>query len=215
MANEFEKIELDITEEIINIGLSKAADSLSFFLKEKVLIQLLELKINSENYSSLSFKNNLQKSYLLTTNIKGDIGGKAYLVLSESEVEKVIEVNLSDSIKNNLVEKEKMTDAILLELDNIITASVITQFANILQIKLYGDVPLLDVLEQNLLNPFLQENNKDDFKVIYFNSRFITENLDINPEFIWLMDNNFFNGVKKIVSDEKKINLLHKLNALS
>ena len=107
-----------------------------------------------------------------------------------------------------------MTDAILLEIDNIITASVVTQFANILQLKLYGGVPQLDILPQNVLNPFLNENNKKDhFNIIYFNSHFITNHLDINPEFIWLLDDKFFEGVKNIVSDEEKINLLQKINA--
>ena len=211
MITELGKVELDITEEVINIGLSKAADSLSFFIREKVFIKVLDLQVNAKNYSPLSKKSNLKKSYLLTTEICGDIGGKAYLVLNESEVEHMVNLNLPESIKSNPVEKSKMTDAILLEMDNIITASVITQFANILQCKLYGDVPALNIMEQTTLNPFLDERNQENFNVIYFNSRFITKSLDINPEFIWLMDDNFFSAVKNVVSDEKKVELIHKL----
>ena len=209
---ELNKVELDITKEIINIALSKAADSLSFFIKEKVLIQLLDLKMDSHNYAPLSKKNGTQKSYLLTTHIKGDISGKAYLVFNEAEVEKLVEANLPDSIKSNPVEKANMTDAILLEVDNIITASVITQFANILQCKLYGDVPQLDIMEQKELNPFLNKNNPELLNVMYISSRFITKDLDTSPEFIWLMDDQFFMSVKSLVSDEKKLELLKKLN---
>jgi hypothetical protein len=57
----------------------------------------------------------------------------------------------------------------------------------------------------------LDEHNQKNFNVIYFNSRFITKSLDINPEFIWLMDDNFFSAVKNVVSDEKKVELIHKL----
>ena len=205
-------MELDITKEVINIALSKAADSLSFFIKEKVLIQLLDLKIDSQNYAPLSKKHGTEKSYLLTTAIRGDIGGKSYLVFNESEVEKLVDANLPDSIKSNPVEKASMTDAILLEIDNIITASVITQFANILQCKLYGDVPHLDILDQKDLNPFLNKNNPELLNVMYISSRFITKNLDTSPEFIWLMDDQFFLSVKSIISDEKKMELLRKLN---
>ena len=212
MNTELNKVELDITKEIINIGLSKAADSLSFFIREKVLIKLIDIKFNSQNYSPISKKNDAQKSYVLTTYIRGDISGKSLLVFNESEVEKLIDANLPDSIKSNPVEKVNMTDAILLEVDNIITASVITQFANILQCKLYGDVPTLNVIPEKELNQYLNETNPHKLNIMYFNSQFITNHLDISPEFIWLMDDSFYTGVKNVVSDEKKLELLQKLN---
>lgn len=212
MLKEFSEVELDITKEIINIGLSKAADSLSFFTKEKVLIKLFDLQVNSETFTSFSLDNKKSKSYLLTTIIRGDINGKAYLIFNESEVEKIIDVNLPDTIKNNPREKANMTDAVLLEIDNIITASVITQFANILQCKLYGDVPQLTILPENGINQFLNQENSYDLNVIYFNSRFITSSSSINSEFIWLMEDKFLRNVKNIVSDEKKLELLRQLN---
>jgi chemotaxis protein CheY-P-specific phosphatase CheC len=214
MKTALSKVELDITKEIINISLSKAADSLSFFIKEKVLIKIQDIKVNAESLAPISKKGNIEKSYLLTTNIKGDILGKAYLVFNEKEVEKLVDNNLPESIKIDPVAKASMTDAILLEIDNIITAAVITQFANILQCKLYGDVPHLDILSQDDLNPFLNNSNTDHFNVIYFNSHFITKHLDINPEFIWLLEDKFFAEVKNIVSDEEKVNLLQKLNSI-
>ncbi len=212
MTTALSRVELDITREIINIGLSKAADSLSSFINEKVLIQHLELKVNSPHYNPLSRKKYTDKTYLLTTNIRGDVGGKAYLVFNEAEVEKLVNTNLPESIKNDPQAKAEMTDAILLEIDNIITASVVTQFANILQYKLYGDVPNLTILSQHELNPYLGSNNPDQYDVMYFNTRFITGGMDINPEFIWLMDNKFFSGVKNVVTDEKMAELLQKIS---
>lgn len=214
MAVELSKVELDITKEIINIGLSKAADSLSFFIKDKVLIQHLDLQINSTSYAPLSRKQEAGKTYLLTTNILGDINGKSYLVLNDTEVEKFVGTNIPDSIKNNDVEKSKMTDALLLEIDNIITASVVTQFSNILRFKMYGGVPMLDTFQQDQLNTHLNDSNPDQCNVMYFNSRFITKNLDINPEFIWLMGDKFFTGVKNVVKDDKMLDLLQKFNAV-
>ncbi len=212
MTAKLTKVELDITREIINIGFSKAADSLSSFINDKVLIQHLELKINSSHYNPLSRKKYTDKTYLLTTNIRGDISGKAYLIFNEAEVELLAETNLPESLKNDPTGRKTMTDAILLEIDNIITASVITQFANILQYKLYGDVPDLKILSQNELNPFLGSNNPDQCNVMYFNTRFITGSMDINPEFIWLMDDKFFEGVKNIVTEKNMEELVQKLS---
>ena len=215
MASELNQVELDITKEIINIGIAKAADSFSFFIKGKVMIRLLEIKVNFENSFPLSRKYLTSKNYLLKTTIKGELKGEAYLLLNEQEAEKIVDANLPDSIKNNPVEKANMTEAFLLEIDNIITAAVITQFSNIFQRKIYGDVPSLNILEGDEINQFLSVNRNKDLNVIYFNARFITENTEINPEFIWLMDDTFFEEVKNVLSNEKKLELFQKLNKIN
>ncbi len=212
MATDLNQLELDITKEIINIGIAKAADSFSFFIKGKVMIQLLDLKVNFENYFSLSRKYPAMKNYLLKTEIKGELKGEAYLLFDELEAEKIVDSNLPDSIKNNPIGKIKMTEAFLLEIDNIITASVITQFSNIFHKKIFGDVPSLKILGGNEINQFLNADSNKNLNVIYFNARFITENAEINPEFIWLLDDTFFEEVKKLISDEKKMELFQKLN---
>lgn len=214
MALKLNKVELDITKEVINISLSKAADSLSFFIKEKVMIQLLDIEIDAPLYNPISRRDNSAKNYLLTTHIEGDIGGVAYLIFNESEVEKLVELNLPDSIKKDPVKRESMTEAIFLEMDNIITASVVTQFSNILQRKMYGGVPHLDILKQSELNYFLNNKSSKLLNAMYINSRFLTKEVEINPEFIWLMDDTFFLNVKNIVSDEKKIELLRKMSTV-
>lgn len=213
MAIELNQVELDITKEIISIGIAKAADSFSFFIKGKVMINLMDLKVNFKKYFPLSRKYPTGRNYLLTTVIKGELKGESYLLFNEQEAESIVDANLPDSIKNNPEEKAKMTEAFLLEIDNIITASVITQFSNIFQRKIYGDVPSLNILAGNEINQFLSANHNKDLNVIYFNARFITENTEINPEFIWLMDDTFFEEVKKLLSNEKKLELFQKLNS--
>lgn len=213
MTKGLSKIELDITKEIINIGIAKAADSFSFFIKGKVMIRLFEVKVNLEKYFPLSRKYPTSKNYLLTTEIKGDLKGRAYLLFNEQEAENIVAGNLPERIFNNPVEREKMTEAFLLEIDNIITAAVVTQFSNIFQCKVYGDVPSLDILPGNEINAFLSLRNNKGLNVIYFNARFITENVEINPEFIWLMDDKFFREVKNVLSDQKKMELFQKLNS--
>jgi chemotaxis protein CheY-P-specific phosphatase CheC len=212
MATELNQIELDITKEIINIGISKAADSFSFFIKGKVMIRLMDIQVNFDNYFPLSRKYPMNQNYLLTTIIKGELKGQAYLLFTEEEASKIVDANMPESIRNDPEAKTQMTVGFLLEIDNIITASVVTQFSNIFQRKMYGDVPSLNILPGNDINRYLSENQDKDLNVIYFNARFITETIEINPEFIWLMDDSFFEEVKRVVSDEKKLELLQKLN---
>lgn len=212
ITTELNKLELNTTKSIISIGLTKSADSLSFFIKEKVKISVTDIEIRSNNQNSISKKTLANNYYLLTTEIKGEIAGKAYLIFDKLEVEKIVTGNLPQSVMNNPLQKAEMVMEFLLEIDNIITASVITQFSNILGAKMYGDVPKLNILEGNILHEYLQNNNLTQSKTIYINSRFIAEKMDIAPEFIWLLEDNFFQSVKMLVNNPTKMELVNKLN---
>ena len=68
-------IETDVAKEVINIGLGKAADSLSFFSQQKVIIRNSELYFKTaENIENLSNKKG-DKIYILTTEVIGDMTG--------------------------------------------------------------------------------------------------------------------------------------------
>lgn len=214
MATELDQFDLDITKEIINIGLAKAADSLSHFLNESVYLNPFDVKFNSENYFPLSKKEYKNNCYLLTTIIKGDFGGKAYLIFSDQEVETLLS---TAGVDLNAFEDPEVKLALaadfLLETDNIITASVVTQFANLLNHKIYGDVPKLNVMPSNELNEYLHNTNSGDLKIFYFSTEFRTKKVNVSPEFIWLLDDNFFNQVSKMMEQDKKKEILSQLNS--
>ena len=107
--------------------------------------------------------------------------------------------------KSILDDKEKlavMTDAILLEMDNIIVASVVTQFSNLFNFKMYGDVPSLTKTVLNGFTQIVESTNKTSKYVLYFQSEFNTSGMDINPEFIWLLDEKYIEGVKVLSQDK-------------
>jgi chemotaxis protein CheY-P-specific phosphatase CheC len=191
--------ELKTTDVILKIGLSRAANSLSFFIKEKVSVEIIDISIYSDIHSKKIKKNIPDNNYILYTIMRGDIGGEAYLILSESEVIKLTDKIFPTIGKKDHNEKTELINAFLLELDNILTASVITEFANIFRCKLYGDVPSLKILNQNETEVFFNEKKLPGSTVIYINSKFITETLDITPEFIWIMDDNFFNKITHLL----------------
>jgi chemotaxis protein CheY-P-specific phosphatase CheC len=133
-------------------------------------------------------------SLLLTTEIFGDITGKSYLFLSDKEVDLLtagIPVGKEASI--NLKEE------FLKEVDNILSASVITRLSNELKIEMYGDVPLL----QGKTFAKIEDTIEDDFSEqkgnIYINaiSFLITGYPEIKPIFIWVLDSNVLESIKR------------------
>lgn len=198
---ELNNIELDVAREILNIGLSKSADSLSFFIQNKVFVKTFDLYLGDESTleSYLEVNHDKQLS-VLTTELKGELTGDCFLIFDEDEVEELLNVSLPASILEDTEKKKEMGKAILLELDNIVAASVITQFSNILECHVYGDVPNLEVVAPSNLSSLIKKKANLDY-YLCFKVDFHTDNLDLKPKFIWGLGEKFLSGVKVIAED--------------
>ena len=203
-------IETDVAKEIINIGLSKAADSLSFFSQQKVIIRSSELVFKSiADAKKLSNKEG-DKIHVLTTDIVGELAGVCYLVFSEQEVDKLLKISLPASILEDEAQKLEMSDAILKEADNIISASVITQFSNLLNFNIHGGIPYMDIMPEEKVLSFMIERASGSEYFLQISAKFYAEEVDFSPEFVWFLDNKFIEGIKFFVKDKS---YLDKLNA--
>lgn len=202
--------EIGIAKKIIDIALKKAAESMQFFTQENVTISGVNVNIkNIQDIDEFSDKND--NLTVLITEIRGELGGICFFIFTEREVEEVLKISLPEAIRNDPSKMKTMGDAILLEMDNIITASMITQFSNFFQFKTYGDVPSLKKVESSDLSDFIHQYSKQEQNVLHFKADFATTGYNINPDFIWLLNENYFQGVKKVVSDtdsKKKIESL-------
>lgn len=208
---EFNELELDIAKEILNIGLSKSADSLSFFTKDKVLINTFDLySSEAENLKILAANFGIEDTYVLSTELKGELTGECFLIFRTNEVEELLKATLPQSVLAVPQQKKEMGEAILLELDNIVAASVITQFANILQCSSYGNVPRLDIVPPSELETFLSKRIGDNH-VVCFKAEFITENVKLQPEFIWGLNDRFVEGVKAIAEEGGEVLAAYKI----
>lgn len=201
-------IEADVAKEIINIGLSKAADSLSFFSQQKVIIRNSELILkNTSEAKKLSNKEG-DKIYVLTTDIVGELVGVCYLIFNEQEVNKLLKISLPASILEDEEQKMVMSDAILKEADNIISASVITQFSNLLNFKIHGGIPHMDIMAEDEVLPFMLSRASESEYFLQISAQFHTEEVDFSPEFVWFLDNKFIEGIKQFVKDESYLEKL-------
>jgi len=208
--DQLNNIETDVAKEIINIGLGKAADSLSFFSQQKVMIRSSELILkNTADAKDLSKKtgNNI---HVLTTDIVGELSGVCYLIFNEKEVNKLLKISLPASILEDEEQKLVMSDAILKEADNIISASVITQFANLLKFNIHGGIPEMDIMSEDKVMPFLLSRAKESKFFLQISAQFQTEEVDFSPEFVWFLDAKFIEGIKQFVKDESYLDKLRE-----
>lgn len=203
--------ELAIARKIINLGLAKANESLSFFMQEKLTTQETNFKIDDLNCLQELKKQSEEQLYVLTTELMGELKGSCYLIFSKDEVTELIKVALPAGIRNNPEKLSVMKEAVLLEVDNIISASVITQLSNILKFKIFGGVPKLSIMKGSEVNATINNGLLPDKMLIGFRAEFNSIKSQFSPEFFWILEPEFFEGVKRLAQNKELVQKLEQM----
>jgi chemotaxis protein CheY-P-specific phosphatase CheC len=186
-----------VAKEIISAGLVKAAESLTFFMNETITLKDFEEdKLINQPPLELGKKEE-QNILLLTTKVIGDLKGVCCLIFSEEEANHLRQAALPPEILESPEMMAEMSDGIMLEVDNIISASVITQFSNLLKVKIHGGVPDLKRVNYKEMESIIQEDIHNELYLISFKTSFESAKVAFNPEFVWLFDNAFIDSIKE------------------
>jgi chemotaxis protein CheY-P-specific phosphatase CheC len=174
---------------VMSKGFERAATSFS---------QLINRPVKIINSQSILIKNEEAVSYIseesgdlsvLVTQIIGDITGKSYLIFNQDESKEIFRA-LKTSVIN-----ESLNEAFLMEIDNIISASVISELSNSIELEIYGDVPKLTKIHSSDLHAFMNKDGvaNDHSSVIFCNTTFQFDEHDrVHPQFIWRLSNKIF-----------------------
>ena len=136
------EIEKDIIREMVNIGVAKAADSFAIIAKEKVLINAPKIKVVDIDSIKNVVADYEKNTVIIQSDIKGDLDGKTFLLFSEPQAMGLAKICLG-SFNSNGYEEERLKNSLLLEIGNIITGAIATQFSNILRLSVFGGLPIL------------------------------------------------------------------------
>jgi chemotaxis protein CheY-P-specific phosphatase CheC len=191
------KQEKELAKTIFTVGLNKAAEALSFFVKEKVFVINTHVSQKTSPGSEIFDSKKVgQELVVLETAVKGALKGQCYLIFSKREAEALTEVAVP-SIKDKPAEvRIEFQDAFLRELDNIVSAAVILQLSNFFTYDMHGDVPHSYAMNQAALPDFLCEKTDEQQFSMHFKSEFRTENIVLEPEFVWSMDHKYLEGIR-------------------
>jgi hypothetical protein len=142
------------------------------------------------------------------------MSGKSYLLFDQEQAEYIHEVGLPKGIEG---EKRKMLeDAILLEIDNMLAAAVITEFSNLMSITMYGGVPAMQKMNEEAVNNLIKkdlkefvDNESEKYYIIKTNLTYIlSKNSKIKPQFVWIFSEVFINAIKDMVGNKKHHKIL-------
>ena len=194
--------EIDVAKKIISTGLVKSAESLSFFMNETITLKDFDAEKQLHQPPLELGKKNESNIHLLTTKVIGEMKGICCLIFSEEEANHLRSAALPPEILNSPEMMAEMSDGIMLEVDNIISASVITQFSNLLKVKIHGGVPDLKKVSFEEMEDYISGEVNNELYLISFKTSFESSKAQFNPEFVWLFDNTFIDNIKKYAALE-------------
>lgn len=165
---------------VLNAALSHSASVFSKFLSRNVKFSISGINDSINPLTKVA----CSSLKVAVSDLKGDLKGRSYLVLNQQDCKNLFETCLPLDFQNN----EEMQDAILMELDNILTAAVVTNLSDVLKINSYAYVPALSVMASSKLTEHIENDHRNHCFLVTIKTSFEVDNVALNPLFIWAFE---------------------------
>ena len=174
------QIKEDFIIQIMKKGLIRAAESFSNIIDKEVSLSKTSL-VSLKNIRFKDKENNEAPLYIITTQLIGSIHGKSFLILHQREFNEIVKL-IGD--QNN----QEVKEGFLLEIDNIISATVISNLSNELSKEVYGDVPKLFMVKTSDVQNFIHQHTLE-YSGLILQSELQIEGVEIvTLLFTWVLD---------------------------
>jgi chemotaxis protein CheC len=180
----------DLLKEFFNHGVGKAATALSHLMHKRQAITLTvpDIRVIPPDEFPKELARFTETVLAVKSEVKGTVNGITVLIFFEEEIEWIVQHCLSDREKERM-EAGTLKVPLLLEISNILTASVLTQFTNVLGLHALGLPPESGVSHRgDTLRSLFYD--LDPFQPIVFSvtTEFIDHNKVIEIPFLFLLE---------------------------
>ena len=196
--------EVQVAEKLLKYGLAKGTLALEMVVQSPVVMKQLDLTLPSVKGVPQYSNKTEPKSYLLKTELVGDLKGFCHLIFSDEDVAKIQGKCLPASlVEENNSQSRLMKMEFMTELDNMVAGAVVTELANYLELEMYGNVPALNVINSEEVNEYIdKEAIEMDANHAVRGIMHIPE-LNVFGEFVWLFQDRIVELVQNFSKTEK------------
>lgn len=193
------ELEKDILKELMNIILAKAGDSFAKISKEPVIINVPDLHMVNKETALTELFDNREIEVIVQSEIKGDIYAHSLIIFSQDQI------NLfENACLRNLKITKAIRESLLLEISNIVTGTLVSHIADILNFNIYGSVPNAPVYKENLKEKDLLLDLDLTRPVLFtVNALFQTSENKVSIPLILIFD---VPNLEKVIERVRKIN---------
>lgn len=180
--------------EIISNALSKAANSFSGISHKKVEITVPSFQLVDDIEVFLAKIVNNKIDVMVQSEINGDLYGQTILLFSKKQIEDLEEACFDFKIASD--KQEEIRRSFLLEVSNILTAAIVTEFSNKLYLNLYGSVPLDPISVKGLSKEKLILSLDVSYMIFTVYTSFVEHGKNVSLPMMLVFD---YENLKKIV----------------
>lgn len=116
-------------------GFDRAAKAFSTMIHAPVSLAPNPMSLEPVRHDKLMF--DASDRHVFITHLIGELAGRSYLILDQAACEAIF--GAVRSARGNI--QDTLQYPLLMELDNILSAAVISELSNALSVEVYGDVP--------------------------------------------------------------------------
>jgi len=180
--SELSAIQLDVLQEVGNIGAGNAATSLSQLLNEKV--DMAVPSVNIIPFDDIFAKIGVEEVVIgVIVRVLGDIPGNILFTLEKEAALKII----SKLLGEQQVQITEIGNSALCEIGNIISSSFMNAIAKLTNLVLLPSVPAvaLDMMGAILSTTFIESGQFDEY-ILDLETQFLQENQKISGHFYYI-----------------------------
>lgn len=187
--------EQQMIQNLLDTGYAHAARAFSALVNQPVSFETISFGISSMG-SIAPLNDQEERLTLILTDILGELDGRSYLVLTEAECSAIQKACLPTG---NSHRQTAMNEALLKEIDNILSAAMITKLSEALGVHIYGGVPQLFTLPPEASREKIREGlfPVDQGYQLVISARFLFERSpSVQPQFLWKLPAAFLDHVQ-------------------
>ncbi|MGH4125785.1 MAG: chemotaxis protein CheC [Clostridium sp.] len=180
--SELSAMQLDVLQEVGNIGAGNAATSLSELLNEKV--DMTVPAVNIVPFDDIFAKNGVEEVVIgVIVRVLGDIPGNILFTLDKETAIKII----SSLLREQQEEITEIGSSALCEIGNIIASSFMNAISKLTNLAIMPSVPAVavDMMGAILSTTFIESGQFDEY-VLDLETQFLQENHKVSGHFYYI-----------------------------
>jgi chemotaxis protein CheC len=191
--------QIDALQELVNIGVGRAANMLNEMLETRILLQVPFIKILSPLDLKQELEERFSEDYLAAVRLgfSGSFCGTAELVFPTDSASKLVAVLTGES--PGTPDLDAVRIGTLTEVGNIVINGVMGSIGNVLNQQINYTIP---VYVEDKIDNLLRSDSQSEVAILLAQARFIIEELQIVGDIILIFEVTAFDALLEAIERE-------------
>ena len=200
--NKLTSLQKNVLDEISNITSKNATAALSDIIEKKVGIEITKAEFLTLEELTEELGGRKKVAMSIYLKVEGDATGQSLFVFEKEAALKLVNFILKEKSKSTDL-KDRFTESAFGEMANIFTASYLNALANLLNLRIIPDVPVVagDYVGPMVEYVFGRVDNPSK-KTLCFSTKIKIDGELINGSFVCILDKN---SLQKVIDELDKV----------